>query len=81
MSTRITILSSWHSARRHADVNGAVTLTAASFAGYALEAAEGDVVIARKLVPIEAEVFWARVHDALEQVAQEERAPLRAVGG
>lgn len=75
MTTRETILRSWWAARRQADVNGAVTLTAASFAGFALEAADGDTERAKALVPPELEVFWARTRDALEQVAIEESRP------
>lgn len=80
MSTRTLLLTSWHAARRASGVSGAVTLTAASFAGYALEAVGGDVTKARELVPIESEAFWGRVHEALNTVENEER-PLRAVGG
>jgi hypothetical protein len=79
-STREMILASWHAARRKADVTGAVTLTAAGFAGYALEQAAGDAERAQDAVPLELEVFWSRVRDALQQVVSEER-PLRAVGG
>jgi len=80
VSARLTLLSSWHAARRKADANGAVTLTAPSFAGYALEQAEGDAVRALESVPQEVEAYWGRVRDALQEVVDEER-PLRAVGG
>lgn len=73
MTTRETILRSWWAARRRADVEQAVTLTAASFAGFALHAADGDVAAAKALVPAELELFWARVQSALDSVAIEER--------
>lgn len=75
------ILASWRIAQRHADVRGVVTLTAASFAGYALAASGGDVDAARRLVPVRSESFWARVQDALDQISQEEGVPLRTAGG
>ena len=81
MSTRLTILASWRNAQRQADVRGAITLTAASFAGYALATSAGDVEAARRLVPLDGESFWARVQDALDQVAKEENVSLRAAGG
>ena len=80
MSTRTAILSSWHAARRQADIRGAITLNAASFAGYALETANGDVELAHTFVPQELEVFWGRVHDALDQVSIEEGGRRIAVG-
>lgn len=81
MSARLLILASWRNAQRQADVRGAITLTAASFAGYALAAAGGDVEAARRLAPANSESFWARVQDALEQVSKEENVPLRVAGG
>ena len=79
MTTRETILRSWWAAKRQADANGAVTLTAASFAGHALEAADGDVRAAHKLASTDPGSFWSRVHDALDQVAAEERKPVGLV--
>ncbi len=73
MTTRETILRSWWAAKRQADATGAVTLTAASFAGHALEAADGNTAVAKSLVPSDPAAFWARTRDALDQVAAEER--------
>ncbi len=78
MSTRETILRSWWAAARMADSSGAVVLTAASFAGYALSAVDGDAALAHGLVPTEASPFWARVHDAIDQVLAEESKPAAA---
>lgn len=75
------VLAAWHASRRQADVAGAVTLTAAAFAGFSIEAAEGDIELAHTFVPRELEVFWSRVHDALDHVAREEGRQLAAVGG
>lgn len=79
MTTRETILRSWWSARRMSDVNRAVTLSASAFAGYALEAADGDIAKALTLVPPELETFWGRVRSALEMVAEEERQPRQII--
>jgi hypothetical protein len=62
-----------------ADANGAVTLTAASFAGYALEAADGDARAAQDIMPTDPASFWSRAHDALDMVATEERKPVGVV--
>ncbi len=80
MSTRLMILASWRNAQRQVDVRGAITLTAASFAGYSLAVSGGDVEAARRLVPVESELFWVRVLEALNQVSNEENVPLRAGG-
>lgn len=77
MTTREMVLRSWWAARRQADVHGAVTLNAASFAGFALEAAGGDVAGAQALIPAELESFWGRTRDALAQVATEEEVSRR----
>ena len=73
-TTRELVLSSWHAARRKADRDGAVTLTAAGFAGYALEQAGGDARAAQEAVPAEMERFWERATEALEQIEAEEQA-------
>ncbi len=73
MATRDAILRSWQAARRQAESSGAVTLTAASFAGFALDRAGGDATRAHDLVPTAPGSFWARTHDALDQVTNEER--------
>jgi len=79
--TRAMLLQAWHSSRRLADASPfAVTLTAPAFAGYALETSGGDVIAARGLVPVAAEVFWGRVHEALDCVCQEEQLPRAAAG-
>lgn len=80
MSARAMCLAAWHNSRRQSDVGGAVTLTAPAFAGYTLETAGGDVDLARQFVPTELEVFWARVRDALDQIATEEDTRPLAVG-
>lgn len=73
-TTRELVLSSWHAARRKADRDGAVTLTAAGFAGYALEQAGGDAGAAQDAIPKELEAFWGRARDALKQIEAEEQA-------
>lgn len=78
MTSRETILRAWWSARRVADRHSAVTLSASAFAGYALEAADGDIEKALALIPPELEVFWSRARAALEMVAEEERRPVAA---
>lgn len=83
MSTRPALLSSWHAAQRRADTSGAVVLTAASFAGYALEQSGGQVHRARGLVPGGDSggdsLFWARVRSILDDVEREEREAAPAV--
>jgi hypothetical protein len=71
-TTRIHLLKSWQGSRCQADARGGVFLNAASFAGYALERACGDVRRAKALVPSEHQAFWARVHSYLDEVATEE---------
>ena len=71
--TRAMLLSSWHAARRRADVDGAIVLTVASCAGLLIEQAGGDAVRAQAGCPMEMERFWATVVDALRLVVSEER--------
>ncbi len=78
MTARESILKSWWNSRRLADVTGCVTLSHAAFAGFALEAADGDVGRALGMVPGEMEVFWACVRSDLELVACEERPRTQA---
>jgi hypothetical protein len=77
---RTVILSSWHGAMRKADATSVVTLTAASFAGYLLEATDGDIELAHRLVPVDGQNFFDRVAVALYGVECEE-APARSIGG
>jgi hypothetical protein len=70
-STRALLISSWHSATRRADREGALILNAASFAGYVLERG-GTVEAARCLLPLESSSpFWARVRSYLDDVSNE----------
>ena len=72
--TRSALLASWDAARRQADHAGAITLNAASFAGYALAVA-GTPSAAIDIVPrADGSIFYASVIAILQSVEAEERA-------
>ncbi len=75
MNTEALCRASWLASQREAAVTGRLVLTAASFVGYAMEVAYGDLTRARMLVPLAAidSVMWARVCDAFDQIEQDRR--------
>lgn len=69
---RAQMYASWNAAKKRADVDGAVTLTPASYAGMLLEDAAGDIDLALSKLPISAGPFWGTVRSQLESLAGEE---------
>lgn len=73
-TTRSYLATAWAEAQQYVDTNGAIKLTAAALAGYALAQSGGEPHRARGLVPMATTGYYARVRSYLDSVEIEERA-------
>lgn len=74
--TRELLIRSFEAAEARANVDGAVTLNPASYAGHLLVTTGGDIARAVERLPAGAEgVFWSAVRAHLDRLAREESPP------